>query len=139
MINAQTKIMVFGTFDILHPGHLHFFRQARRLARNPFLIVSIARDVNVRNIKGKLPLNNERKRAWAVRKSALADKVILGGIKDYIPHILLQQPHIVALGYDQKSKYTESLKKKIAPTKVVRLRAYRPTVYKSSLFLKNST
>ena len=28
------KIMVFGTFDGLHPGHLDFFRQARDSLRN---------------------------------------------------------------------------------------------------------
>ena len=40
--------MVFGTFDILHQGHLDFFKQARKLVANPFLVVSVARDVNVK-------------------------------------------------------------------------------------------
>ena len=39
--------MVFGTFDGLHKGHLNFFKQAKKLAQKSFLIVSIARDLNV--------------------------------------------------------------------------------------------
>jgi len=52
----RTKIMVFGTFDGLHKGHLNFFWQARKLAVDSFLVVSIARDKNVIKIKGKSPL-----------------------------------------------------------------------------------
>ena len=39
--------MVFGTFDGLHKGHINFFQQAVKLAKNSYLIVSIARDKNV--------------------------------------------------------------------------------------------
>jgi cytidyltransferase-like protein len=38
----RKKIMVFGTFDGLHEGHLVFLKQARKLTEKPFLIVSIA-------------------------------------------------------------------------------------------------
>ena len=50
-MNHKVKIMAFGTFDILHAGHLNFFKQARKLSKYPFLIVSVARDVNVKKIK----------------------------------------------------------------------------------------
>ncbi|HEY4500387.1 MAG TPA: adenylyltransferase/cytidyltransferase family protein, partial [Candidatus Paceibacterota bacterium] len=48
------RVMVFGTFDILHPGHLYFLRAAKKLG--DYLIVSLARDVNVRKIKGRKAL-----------------------------------------------------------------------------------
>jgi cytidyltransferase-like protein len=48
----KTIVMVFGTFDFLHKGHLNFFKQARSLAKNPYLIASVARDYNVKRIKG---------------------------------------------------------------------------------------
>ena len=59
MKKKLVKIMVFGTFDGLHKGHIHFFNQAKNIVKNSFLIVSIARDKNVLKIKGKLPILNE--------------------------------------------------------------------------------
>ena len=37
--------MVFGTFDILHPGHLDFFKQAREYGDE--VVCVIARNINV--------------------------------------------------------------------------------------------
>ena len=54
------KIMVFGTFDGVHKGHINFFKQARVLSKNPYLIVSIARDKNVKKIKGKISLQDRK-------------------------------------------------------------------------------
>ena len=110
----KTKIMVFGTFDGLHKGHLNFLKQARKLARNPSLIVSVARDKNVKRIKGKLPAKNEKKRAILIKKlsgsSKLVEKVVLSGVKNHVPHIIREHPDIIALGYDQKA-YVQNLKK----------------------------
>ena len=49
IIIFMKKVMVFGTFDGLHEGHLDFFRQAREYG--DYLIVAVARDVNVKKIK----------------------------------------------------------------------------------------
>lgn len=139
-LTPRTKIMIFGTFDIVHPGHEHFFMQARKLAKNPFLIVSIARDVNVKRIKGKLPKNSELKRKRAVEENPLVDKAVLSGIKKYLPHIQKEQPDIIALGYDQ-TEYTKTLKKDLLllglTPKIVTLRPHRPDKYKTSLLLTN--
>ncbi len=133
-----SKIMVFGTFDGVHAGHLHFFREARRLSTHPFLIVSIARDANVRRIKGKRPRFGEKKRAALVKKTGLADKVVLGGLKNHIPHIIKERPDIVALGYDQKA-YVKNLKKDLAlaglPVILARLSPYKEKKYKNSILL----
>lgn len=134
--NKQAKIMVFGTFDGLHPGHLNFFKQARNLHQFPFLIVSIARDKNVLKIKGKYPVKNEKARMALVEKSRLADKVVLSGVKNYLPHIIAERPDIIALGYDQKA-YVKNLKKDLKGkdiiVKIMRLRPYKETIYKNRL------
>ncbi len=136
-LRQRQRIMVFGTFDILHKGHLNFFKQARKLAKDPFLIVSVARDFNVKKIKNKKPLFNEIERLNFVKATKVVDKAVLGGVRTYIPHILKQKPSIIALGYDQKA-YADSLKKilmkKGLRVKIKRLKPYKPTVYKSSLF-----
>src|SRR4051812_42180342 len=98
----MTKIMVFGTFDIVHPGHEDLFRQARALAPNPYLIVSLARDAIVERIKGKNPRNAEQVRRVAVAANPLVDEAILGDSEGYMEHIKQVAPDIIALGYDQQ-------------------------------------
>lgn len=131
--------MVFGTFDGLHPGHLNFFKQARKLARNPMLIVSIARDKNIKTIKKSLPALREKKRMMLVKKSALVDKVVLSGLTNHIPHIVKVKPSIIALGYDQKN-YIKNLKKDLKNkgllVEIIRLKPYKKHIYKNRL-LKN--
>lgn len=132
----QTKIMVFGTFDGLHKGHLNFFKQAKSLMKDSFLIVSIARDKNVNKIKGRPSFLNEKKRFLLVRNCSLVDKVVLSGIKDHLSHIIKENPDIVALGYDQKA-YVKNLKKDLKNkgilVKIVRLKPYKKEIYKNHL------
>ncbi len=131
-----TKIMAFGTFDILHPGHIHFFQQAKKLAKNPFLIVSVARDVNVKKIKGRKPDLAEKSRLNVISHLPLVDKAVLGGKGDFLPHILKEKPNIIALGYDQAA-YTRNLARKLLKkglkVKITRLKPYRSRLYKSSI------
>ncbi len=131
--------MVFGTFDILHKGHLNFFKQARLLSQNPFLIVSVARDVNVEKIKKHKPKNNESNRLKSVASLKQVNRAVLGGINNYLKHIIKEKPEIIALGYDQIA-YTNSLKKSLTKlglnVKIVRLKAFKSNIYKSSK-LKN--
>ena len=130
---THNKVMVFGTFDILHPGHLNFFKQAREFGN--FLIAVIARDKTVLKIKGRLPKNNEKKRLNNLKNNNLIDKAILGGLKDKYEIIKKLKPDIICLGYDQKA-FIEELKNKIKDfglkIKIVRLKSYKPEIYKSS-------
>ena len=136
---VEKKIMVFGTFDGLHRGHLNFFKQAKSFMKNSFLIVSIARDINVFKIKGKYPFLNEKERMILVKKCKLADKVILSGIKNHIPHIVKEKPDVIALGYDQKA-YIKNLKKDLKnkgiSVKIIRLKPYKEKIYKNGLLNK---
>ena len=131
--------MVFGTFDGLHKGHLNFFWQARELAKNSFLIVSIARDKNVLKIKGNFPFLPEKKRMILIKRSKLADKVVLSGIKNHITHIVKENPDIIALGYDQVA-YVKNLKKDLKNKgiliKIIRLKPYNEKIYKNRLLNK---
>ena len=128
--------MVFGTFDGLHKGHLNFFWQARKVAADSFLIVSIARDKNVIKIKRKPPFLSEKKRMILLKKCKLADKVVLSGIKNHIPHIVKENPDIIALGYDQKvyvRNLRKDLKNKGLIVKIARLNPYKKNIYKNNL------
>lgn len=133
---SKTRVLVFGTFDVLHPGHINFFTQARKLAKNSVLIVSVARGKNVEKIKGKNPLYSENERLKKIKKAGLADKVVLGAVKDYLGHIAALKPQVIALGYDQKA-YTRGLKSKLKKiglrVKIARLKPFFAHRYKTSL------
>ncbi len=132
--------MVFGTFDGVHKGHLNFFKQAKKLARKSFLIVSVARDKNVKRIKGQLPAFDEKKRIILIKKLMkkykLVDKVVLSGVKNHLPHIAKENPDIIALGYDQK-EYVPNLKKDLKNkgimVKIIRLKPYKEKIHKNHL------
>ena len=139
---AKTRILIFGTFDMIHPGHQHLFKQALGLATKgttPYLIVSLARDKNVQRIKDHLPKRTEQQRLKAVSRVAEVDRVVLGAMGDHVPPIVRLKPDVIALGYDQ-SAYVRglrrALKAKGIQPKIVRLKPHKPHIYKTSKLLK---
>lgn len=128
--------MVFGTFDMLHEGHLDFLRQARALASVPHLIVSIARDSAVTRIKGAKPAHTELERMALLEANELVDEVMLGDETGYVGHIQQAAPDIIALGYDQKGEYVDRLAGELDAAglhpNIVRLKPFKPEIYKTS-------
>jgi cytidyltransferase-like protein len=130
------KTMVFGTFDIFHPGHKNFLKQAK--SRGDYLIAVIARDKTVLKVKGAWPKNDENARLSAVQKSGLADEAILGNLGDKYKVIKNKKPDVICLGYDQKF-FIGGLKEKLKEfdlenTAVIRMKPYRPEIHKSSKY-----
>lgn len=121
--------MAFGTFDIFHKGHEKYLKQAKKLGN--YLIVVIARNKTVAKVKGKLPKTPENVRLKRVAESGLADLVILGNISDKYAVIRVQKPDIIALGYDQKN-FIDKLAVSFPKIKIVRLKPFKPSIYKSS-------
>src|SRR6266481_4085619 len=101
-------VMVFGTFDVIHAGHIYFLREAKKLGSE--LVVSVARDLNVQKIKREKTWRLEKSRAEDLRALGIAEKVVLGGVKNHLPHIKKVAPDIIALGHDQKH-YVKNLAK----------------------------
>lgn len=127
------KIMVFGTFDMIHPGHRSFLKQARK--HGGYLIIVVARNKTVEEVKKK-NVSRERKRLKNMKDSQLADKVILGSLIDKYAAIKKYRPDTICLGYDQKY-FIDGLKEKLEKinlkkTKIVRLKPYKPEIYKTS-------
>lgn len=131
--------MIFGTFDGLHLGHLNFFKQARNLSENTFLIVSVARDKNVIKIKNKAPRLSEIERLNLIKKCKSVNKAILASKNGYLSYILKENPDIIAFGYDQRA-YVKELKKDIKEKdlkiKIVRLKPYKANIYKNHILNK---
>jgi len=131
------KVMCAGTFDIIHPGHLYYFSEAKKYGDK--LIVVVARDGTSKTFKGKKPIHNERERLEAVRMLNIVDEAILGkhgNIFDIIEEI---KPDVICLGYDQnvqKQQLEDELKKRGIKSEVIRISAYMPYLYKSSKMRK---
>jgi FAD synthetase len=134
------KVMVFGTFDILHQGHYNFLQQARR--QGEYLIVIVARDATVFKIKKRKTQNTEGVRVKNLRDSGLADKVVLGNLRNRYAGIKKYQPAVICLGYDQEF-FVKALPDKLRAlgldkTRLIRLKSYHPEKYKTSLLKKHA-
>lgn len=133
------KVLAFGTFDILHPGHENYLKQAKTLG--DFLVVVVARDETVKKIKGKEPENPEDIRLTNVQNLKIADLVVLGHLgNDHYKIIEEIKPDIMALGYDQNNFITENLEKELKRRnlncQIFRLKPFHPEKYKTSLLKK---
>lgn len=133
-VSKKKRVIAFGTFDHFHAGHESYLNQARALGDE--LIVIIARDETVQRIKGRIADHTEKERKKRVDESGIATKVILGSTGDKYDVIKKYKPHVIALGYDQFA-FTHRLNKFLIDSKIdatiVRLEAYKPGLYKTSL------
>lgn len=98
------KIITYGTYDLLHQGHINLLRRAKALG--DYLIVGVTSDSFDRG-RGKLNVrNNVLERVEAVKATGLADEVI---IEDYIGQkiddIQKYDVDIFAIGSDWKGHF----------------------------------
>lgn len=100
----MTKIITYGTYDLLHQGHINLLRRAKELG--DYLIVGVTSDSFDRG-RGKLNVrNNVLERVEAVKATGYADEVI---IEDYvgqkIDDIQKYNVDIFAIGSDWEGKF----------------------------------
>jgi len=134
---AMTKVMVFGTFDFVHPGHINFFQQARQ--HGDKLVVVIARDSTAEKIKGKKPTFSEQDRLQMVQALRIVDKAVMGYPGDVYRIVREENPEVICLGYDQKTfadKLPDKLKELGMKARIFRLEPYMPEQYKSTIIRK---
>jgi len=98
------KVITYGTYDLLHQGHINLLRRAKTLG--DYLIVGVTND-NFDRERGKLNVrNNVLERVEAVKATGLADKII---IEDYvgqkIDDIQKYDVDIFAIGSDWEGKF----------------------------------
>ena len=98
------KVITYGTYDLLHQGHINLLRRAKELG--DYLIVGVTSDSFDKN-RGKLNVrNNVLERVEAVKATGYADEVI---IEDYlgqkIDDIQKYDIDIFAIGSDWVGKF----------------------------------
>lgn len=132
------KVMVFGTFDILHRGHENYFKQAKEYG--DYLVVVVARDVNVKSSKGDWPMYGERRRLRRLMENETVDKTLLGHSYDKLRVVEEERPDVICLGYDQEVDEKEllgELSERGLEVVIKRMRGVDVNKYKSSI-LKSS-
>ena len=122
------KILVFGTFDHLHPGHRFLLSEGEKRGE---LHVVIARDVNVEKMKGRLPAQKENERLSALQEAYPNADVRLGDEEDFLAPVRVIEPDLILLGYDQK--LPPGVTEADLPCSTERLPAFEPHKWKSSL------
>lgn len=93
----ETTVVAQGTFDILHPGHLHYLEEAAGMGDE--LIVIISRRPNVDHKDAPI-LVAEQRRA-VVDALEVVDHAILGNQEDIFVPIEEIKPDVIAIGHDQ--------------------------------------
>ena len=100
-MQSKGGLVVFtnGVFDLLHPGHVRYLQEARRLGA--LLIVGVNADRSVRAIKepGRPP-NSEDERAEVLLSLECVDAVVV--FDEDNPHALIEaiQPDVLVKGAD---------------------------------------
>ncbi len=100
----MTRVITYGTYDLLHQGHINLLKRAKELG--DYLIVGVTSDSFDRG-RGKLNVrNNVLERVEAVKATGYADEVI---IEDYlgqkIDDIQNYDVDIFAIGSDWEGKF----------------------------------
>lgn len=97
---GRTMVFTNGVFDILHPGHVRYLRDARALG--DLLIVGVNSDRSTRALDkapGR-PINPEHERAEVLAALASVDAVVV--FDEDTPHAIISalQPDILVKGAD---------------------------------------
>jgi D-beta-D-heptose 7-phosphate kinase/D-beta-D-heptose 1-phosphate adenosyltransferase len=96
------KVMVNGTFDIIHRGHLMMLQHAKSLGDH--LLVAIDTDRRVQELKGPTrPINNQDDRRYMLESLKCVNTVYFFDSKDELIEIMKQyQPDVYVKGSDWK-------------------------------------
>lgn len=122
------RVLAFGTFDLLHPGHEFVLREA---AKRGDLTVVVARSTNVERFKKRPPVHGDDVRMANVRAVVPDATVILGHGDDFLAPVRDVQPDLIVLGYDQH--LPPGVSEEDFPCPIERLPAFHPDQYKTTL------
>lgn len=129
------RVLACGTFDLFHPGHESFLRQAAALGDE--LVVVVARDENVLRIKGRAPAQSEQERLDAIAALCVVSRAQLGlPGSDFLRVVDDLAPDVIALGYDQRAP--KGLAERFPAVRIITLDAHEPERYKSSLLRREA-
>jgi FAD synthetase len=96
-MSSDGTVVAQGTFDVLHPGHLHYLRDAAAMGDR--LVVIVARTENITHKEP--PVISGPQRREMVAGLDPVDEARLGHPEDIFTPIEEIAPDVIALGFDQ--------------------------------------
>ncbi len=118
--NAKV-VMAAGTFEILHPGHLEYLREAWKLG---YVTAVVSSDENAEKAKGRRILIPQKQRAEVLSNLYYVHRVVLGSPGDIFDILEVVKPEVVLLGPDQRvseARVREEARKRGLDVEVYRL------------------
>ena len=128
-------VMCFGTFDLLHLGHLNYFKQAKEFGDH--LTVVIARD-STKEKMNKVLAFSEDERKEMIQNLSVVDQAVLGNHDNHLKIIEEHKPDVICLVYDHPISI-DILKERLNTLRldpqIVRMKPYQTDKHKTT-FLK---
>ena len=103
------KVFVTGCYDLLHSGHVEFFREA---AQYGDLYVALGSDKTVFGLKGRTPVNSEQERLFMVKAVSYVHDAFISqgsGIMDFETELRAMRPEIFVVNADGNMPEKEQL------------------------------
>ena len=105
MIKCQMKkVFVSGCYDLLHSGHIEFFRQA---AQYGDLYVGIGSDATILHYKNRTTLYPEQERLFMVQSIKYVKEAYINkgsGVMDFVPTVEMLKPDRFVVNTDGSSE-----------------------------------
>jgi FAD synthetase len=128
------RVVATGTFDILHPGHLYYLEESKKMGDELWVIV--ARDANVRH--KPCPIIPEEHRLQMVAALKSVDHAILGDKTDMFRPIEEIRPEVITIGFnqhfDERTLRLQLTERGLAP-EIIRIGKYKDGDLCSSRFV----
>ena len=109
--NQPKKVFVSGCYDLLHSGHVEFFRQA---AEYGDLYVGIGSDKTIEGYKHHKTVYSEQERLFMVKSIRYVKDAFINagsGVMDFVPTVEALHPDILVVnsdgGSEEKRKFCE--------------------------------
>ena len=108
-MNTEKKVLVSGCYDLIHAGHIAFFKSAASYGK---LYVGIGRDDVILELKGRKTMFTQEERLYIVNAIRYVEKAFISsgsGILDFEPDLDRIRPDIFIVNRDGHTPEKEAL------------------------------
>lgn len=126
------NVCTFGSFDLIHPGHISYLEHAKQQWDN--LSTIVASNESIKKFKNHPPKYSQHQRIKYLHELWVIDTIIPWDPVDFYITLQTLQPQVLVFWYDQNMQWVESRYNNqwIPVPFLIKAQAHHPEVYKSS-------